>query len=66
MSLWECKCGHIEEGLNSPDECIRCGRLDEFVEVIEEDVASDEDSAIDEMLSEKEIRRAGKHAYKKA
>ena len=37
---WECSCGILKYGEESPDECLKCGGLDSFIkmpaEIIEE------------------------------
>ena len=33
---WECSCGHIEYGEESPEECSKCFSLDSFVKLPEE------------------------------
>lgn len=60
MSLWECKCGHVEEGDDSPEECMRCGRLDAFVEIAEGAAEDDDSELLDEMLSSKDMWRSKK------
>ncbi len=31
--MWECKCGHVEYGIEMPDECIECSGIDSFTKV---------------------------------
>ena len=34
--LWECVCGFSEYSNSSPEECLKCGKLDSFEQVPEE------------------------------
>jgi hypothetical protein len=50
--MWECACGQIERGEESPEECADCGKLDEFMKVPEELVEQREKDLVEkEMLN---------------
>ena len=40
--MWECKCGHVEYGEESPEECPKCYTLDSFTQLPEELIAERE------------------------
>jgi len=34
--MWECECGNIEHGDETPDECSKCHKVDSFTQLPEE------------------------------
>ncbi len=46
---WECECGYIEYGEDSPEECPKCHAIDSFLKIPEEIVDERSDNELDEM-----------------
>jgi len=49
---WECSCGHIVYGIESPDQCPSCNKVDSFVQLPEELRTERERSFLDDSFQE--------------
>lgn len=49
---WECSCGHVEYGEESPEECSSCNRLESFVRLPEEIIAEREKEMSSDLMEE--------------
>ncbi|MCH7568264.1 MAG: hypothetical protein IIA87_02480 [Nanoarchaeota archaeon] len=53
--MWECECGHTEYDKISPQECIKCWKINSFIQVPEEIVREREKSmSKEDMIDELE------------
>ncbi len=53
--IWECSCGAVEYGEESPEECLKCSNLNSFTQLPEELVEEREKDLSQEILSEIKI-----------
>ena len=54
--MWECACGHIEYGEEEPEECPKCGKVDNFIKMPEEIVEEREKEMLEEKTNVKVIK----------
>ena len=64
---WECSCGHIEYGEESPEECTTCSRLESFVRLPEEFIAEREKEMSEDLIENDlmSVKKAAKPAKNK-
>ena len=52
--MWECECGHVERGEESPEECFKCGKMDSFTKLPEVIANEREKDEMEEVLEREE------------
>ena len=55
--VWECSCGNIFRGEESPEECEKCSSLDSFMQLPEEIIKSREEDMVEEDSSVKSVKK---------
>ncbi|MBI2452601.1 hypothetical protein HYV50_06030 [Candidatus Pacearchaeota archaeon] len=63
--MWECACGQLEHGEDSPEECMKCGKINSFVKLPEELIEEREREFTEEELELDSVREVKKQMQKR-